>query len=124
MLHKSAAASFNAALTVTRQVTETPLIKKLMSANEAAEKAVSLYRELDLPEPETIGHRYPHQVSGGQLQRLMAAMAMICDPKLLILDEPTTALDVTTQIEVLQAFKKLIRDKTHVRRSMSAMILP
>ena len=72
---QSAAASFNAALTITRQVTETPLIKNLMSADEATEKAVSLYRELDLPEPEAIGRRYPHQVSGGQLQRLMAAMA-------------------------------------------------
>ncbi|MDX1269414.1 MAG: ABC transporter ATP-binding protein, partial [Oceanisphaera sp.] len=76
---------------------------------EAEEKAVATYRQLLLPDPENIGYRFPHQVSGGQLQRAMVAMAMSCRPDIIIFDEPTTALDVTTQIEVLVAIKEITR---------------
>ncbi|MFM0340650.1 ABC transporter ATP-binding protein [Paraburkholderia fungorum] len=105
---QSAAAGFNPARTIMDQVTEPALLHHLMSADAARLKAIALFRGLALPEPETIGERYPHQVSGGQLQRLMAAMALITDPAVVVFDEPTTALDVTTQIEVLAAFKKVI----------------
>src|SRR5437868_15179950 len=80
-----------------------------MKYGEAKAEAVRLFRELALSTPEVFGERYPHQVSGGQLQRAMVAMAMSCRPDILVLDEPTTALDVTTQIEVLSSIRKLIR---------------
>jgi peptide/nickel transport system ATP-binding protein len=107
---QSAAAAFNPAQRIITQVTEPALIHGLMSRAEAEAKARVLFAGLALPDPDYIGERFPHQVSGGQLQRLMAAMALITGPELAILDEPTTALDVTTQIEVLLAFRNVVRE--------------
>lgn len=106
---QSATAAFNPAHSLMDQVCEAPLIHKLMRRPEAEAWARELFRALDLPDPDHFGARYPHQASGGQLQRAMAAMAMSCRPDVLVLDEPTTALDVTTQIEVLILLKSLIR---------------
>ena len=105
---QSASAAFNPVHTLMDQVCEAPLIHKLMTRPEAEAWARQLFTSLDLPDPQNFGARYPHQVSGGQLQRAMAAMAMSCRPDVLVLDEPTTALDVTTQIEVLILLKSLI----------------
>ena len=107
---QSAAASFNPAKQIMEQVIEASLSHGLMSKPEAEARARGLFRKLGLPNPDTIGNRYPHQVSGGQLQRCMTAMALCPKPDLVIFDEPTTALDVTTQIDVLAAIKEAIRD--------------
>ena len=106
---QSAAASFNPAHRLIKQYAEAPVKHGLMSFAEAAKNAVEIYENLLLPDPERIGYRYPHQVSGGQLQRAMVAMAMACRPDIIVFDEPTTALDVTTQIEVLAAIKNITR---------------
>jgi peptide/nickel transport system ATP-binding protein len=107
---QSAAASFNPAHRLIDQFSETPVQHGVKSKAEAEEDARVLFRRLKLPFPDTIGNRYPHQVSGGQLQRAMTAMAMSCRPDLIIFDEPTTALDVTTQIEVLAAIKDVVKE--------------
>ena len=106
---QSAAASFNPAHKLIDQYCETPVVHGVMARDKAEQDAIDLYRRMQLPDPEGIGFRYPHQVSGGQLQRAMTAMAMACRPDLIIFDEPTTALDVTTQIEVLAAIRDIVR---------------
>jgi peptide/nickel transport system ATP-binding protein len=106
---QSAAAAFNPAHKLIDQCIEAVLSHGLSDADAARKNVVDLFRRLRLPDPELFGLRYPHQVSGGQLQRAMTAMAMACRPDLIVFDEPTTALDVTTQIEVLAAIKDIVR---------------
>ena len=107
---QSAAASFNPAKRLMEQIIESALEHGTASKSDAEARAVRLFGELGLPDPENFGRRFPHQVSGGQLQRAMTVMALVPEPDLIIFDEPTTALDVTTQIDVLAAIKKAIRN--------------
>jgi peptide/nickel transport system ATP-binding protein len=107
---QSASASFNPAHRLMDQVVESAVNHGVMDRAAAEENAIDLFRRLQLPNPETIGQRFPHQVSGGQLQRAMTAMAMSCKPDLIIFDEPTTALDVTTQVEVLASMRGIVED--------------
>ncbi|MEM7403921.1 MAG: ABC transporter ATP-binding protein [Pseudomonadota bacterium] len=105
---QSAAASFNPAHRLISQTIEATVRHSIRPEEEARDDATRLYKDLQLPNPDTIGERYPHQVSGGQLQRVMTAMAMSARPDLIIFDEPTTALDVTTQVEVLAAMRAVV----------------
>jgi peptide/nickel transport system ATP-binding protein len=107
---QSAAAAFNPAHKLMDQVVEASILHGTATRAEAEKRAKHLFKKLSLPNPDTIGERYPHQVSGGQLQRVMTAMALCSEPDLIVFDEPTTALDVTTQIDVLAAIKDAIKD--------------
>ncbi len=106
---QSAAASFNPARRIMDQVIEAAVRHGRFSRRQAEARAIDLFAQLGLPDPQHIGDRYPHQVSGGQLQRCMTALALCPEPDLVVFDEPTTALDVTTQIDVLMAIKQAIR---------------
>ena len=105
---QSAAASFNPAHRLLDQTIESSVSHSVSTDEDARKDAIELYGSLQLPDPDGIGYRYPHQVSGGQLQRIMTAMAMSPRPDLIVFDEPTTALDVTTQVEVLVAMRDIV----------------
>ena len=107
---QSAAASFNPAHRLIVQTTASTIRAGIKDQASAYKDAQHLYSVLNLPDPKHIGERYPHQVSGGQLQRVMTAMAMSPRPDLLIFDEPTTALDVTTQVEVLASMRSIVEE--------------
>ena len=107
---QSAAAAFNPAHRLLNQTIESSLSHNLETKENLQQEAIQLYKEMQLPNPEKIGNRYPHQVSGGQLQRTMTAMAMTSKPDLIIFDEPTTALDVTTQVNVLETIRSIVKE--------------
>jgi len=108
---QSAAAAFNPARRLLDQVTESARLHGVLDRTSAKRKALALFEELALEDPERIARSWPHEVSGGQLQRVMAAMALMAEPEVVVFDEPTTALDVTTQIEVLAVFRRVLRER-------------
>jgi len=107
MIYQEPMASLNPAMRIGRQLMEVPMIHAGMSQKEARARALQVVTDVKLPDPERILEAYPHQLSGGQQQRIVIAMALMSEPSLLILDEPTTALDVTVEAAVVQLVKEL-----------------
>ena len=103
--------SLNPVFTVSRQISEPLMIHQGMTKKQAAAKAVELLSDVKIPNPEVVAKQYPHQLSGGMRQRVMIAMALACRPKILIADEPTTALDVTIQAQILRLMNELQEEK-------------
>ncbi|MDJ0521008.1 MAG: dipeptide ABC transporter ATP-binding protein [Planctomycetota bacterium] len=118
MIFQEPMTSLNPVFTVGDQVMEPIMIHEGVTKEQARERVLQLFREVDIPDPERRIDSYPHEMSGGQKQRVMIAMALSCNPKLLIADEPTTALDVTIQAQILDLMRKL-RDE----RGMSIMFI-
>src|SRR5690606_30326974 len=107
MVYQDPMSSLNPVLTIGKQLMEVPMVHQGADEKEARRRALHMLGEVNLPDPEAVFSRYPHQISGGQQQRVVIAMALMAEPSLLIMDEPTTGLDVTVEAAVLDLVRNL-----------------